>query len=161
MLGTIEEATLIRDWQVERLNAFDFDRYGEGPEGWTRVGTGLSRVAYLAPSGVVYKVQLHEVCYQTNKGEANALRRYWFTRMPKGCRLPRFRFYDLTGGGGGVMAMEYLGALLHHCEPEAERIRLKALQGELQELMWDVTDLHSWNLAVDEDGLLVPIDLAS
>lgn len=161
MLGNEEDARFIRDWYLNAVNEKG-DRWNlTPPEGWARLGGGCYRAAFLhEESGVVYKVQ-HSYGYgygQSNASEAETLRRYMFRKLPQGCRFPRYSFYELDGKG--VMAMERFSKLLRDYSRYAEGShywdRLRKLQGAL----YDVYDLHSANLAIDEENqLLVPIDL--
>lgn len=166
MLGNEADARFIRDWHFDTGSQKDAwgDRTQREPEGWKRLGAGCYRVAYLSPDGVVYKVQQHyakpgQWQSQSNKGEAETLRRYWLTKMPKGCRLPRWGFFELDGRG--VVAMELLGRTLSQVSQYSpEGSRYWGALGRLQDVMRDVYDLHGGNLAVDEENQkLVPIDL--
>lgn len=161
MLGSAEEAQFIRDWHRKRTAEGGYDRWSDAPpEGWTRLGSGCYRIAFLAPSGVAYKVQHTETSFQSNHGEANTLRRYFLTKMPKGCRLPRWKLYEFDEGSG-IMAMERFTKLLRdYGRYDAVGSKYWEAQRRLTDLMWDVYDFHGANLAVDvENDLLVPIDL--
>lgn len=158
MIGNADEALFIRDWYIglgpeRRYESFDT------PEGWERLGSGAYRAAFLSPSEVVYKVQ-HSYKYssQSNAGEAETLRRYWLTRMPKGCRLPRWSLYELDGKE--VMAMERFAKLLTSFPRCGKGSEYWSLVSVLEDVIRDQWDFHGANLAVDEEAkLLVPIDL--
>lgn len=166
MLGNEENARFIRDWYQEARGGerLPWRRWEDEPEGWTYLNHGVSRAAYLGPDGVVYKVQHYyggdENYYlgQSNSGEADTLRKHFLTKLPRGCRLPRFTYYELDGRG--VMVMEYFKKLLNqvpHSSPERSVLEspLRALRAVLR-----LEDLYGVNLAVDtERELLVPIDL--
>lgn len=161
MIGNESDAQFIRDYVLDRSER---DIYGEAfnaPEGWVRLGSGCYRSAWLhKESNVVYKVQ-HRYTNdygQSNAGEARNLKRYYLTKLPKGCRLPRFRHFELDGRS--VMAMERFDKLLkyvsYYDDPKGYHARL----AHLQEALRDLWDLHGANLAIDEENeLLVPIDL--
>lgn len=168
MLGNEEDARFIRDWHIAiTASEGDYDRKtGEyrSPEGWERLGSGCYRVAYLSPDGVVYKVQLYYAAPgryegQSNKTEVANLRKYWLTKMPEGCRLPRWGFFELDGRG--VMAMEQFNKLLkQYSKRDAEGSRYWTALNRLQNVMCDMYDFHGGNLAVDEENQkLVPIDM--
>lgn len=159
MIGNETDAEFIRDYVMD----IEGDYYRDGsvaPEGWQRLGSGCYRSAWLhEESGVVYKVQhTYSNSWQSNEGEADTLRRHFFKKMPKGCRLPRFRYFALDGRG--VIAMERFSRLLrdvgYYQDTEGYHNRLSDLQDALR----GVSDFHGGNLAIDEENkLLVPIDL--
>lgn len=165
MLGNAGEARFIRDWYIHNLSDKNGDRWTydgpHAPEGWEKLGSGCSRAAFLSPSGVVYKVQHNYDGYigQSNSGEASTLRRYFLKKMPRGCRLPRYTYYDLDGRS--VMAMERFSKLLsNYSRYGGDGERYWNALSRLQDAMLDLYDLHGANLAVDEENkLLVPIDL--
>lgn len=164
MLGNEEDARFIRDWHFGGRRDDWGNPVGELPEGWGRLGSGSYRIAYLSPDGVVYKVQQRyalpgEYEGQSNKSEAENLRRFWLIKMPPGCRLPRFQFFELDGKG--VMAMERLGRTLsQYSQWDEKGSNYWALRNKLYRTLTGVCDLHGGNLAVDEErDLLVPIDL--
>lgn len=158
MIGNIEEARFIRDWYRDYR---DSDPCGVGqPNGWRRMGSGCYRVAFLAPSGVVYKVQhWQNNSYQTNAGEAEKLRSLMFRKLPQGCRFPRYQLFELEGEG--VMAMERFNQTMRSISSySAEGKRLRALENRLIAALPELRDMHDDNIAVDEvNGQVVPIDL--
>jgi hypothetical protein len=89
------------------------------------------------------------------------LRLHWLTRMPKGCRLPRYRLIEL-GDGKNVMAMERFNRTLAEIDRySVQGILYWSLRDELQNAL-RLWDLHRHNLAIDEENnLLVPIDLGA
>lgn len=162
MIGNESDAQFIRDYVLE---GGERDIYGEvtsAPKGWVRLGSGCYRSAWLhEESNVVYKVEhwYSDGYGQSNAGEAKNLRRYYLTKLPEGCRLPRFGYFELDGRG--VVAMERFDKLLkyvsYYDDPHGYYTRLT----HLQEALRDLWDLHGANLAIDEvNKLLVPIDLA-
>lgn len=163
MIGNEADARFIRGWRIE-----DGQHNNNSPEGWEYLGRGCYRAAYLhVASNVVYKVQHdYDYSYQTNAGEAAVLKHLFYNvRMPKGCRLPRFKFFE-QGGSGGVLAMERFTTLLEdigsYTDPEGYYSRVRPLGNVLNHPDGRrVCDLHNENLAIDEERkLLVPIDLA-
>src|SRR5512139_3469767 len=152
MIGNIEEARFIREWCYE-------NDHWESPKGWRRLGSGCYRTAYLSPSGVVYKVERCSNSYQTNEGEAGALRRYMFRKFPQGCRLPRYQLFTFDEHEG-VMAMEHLPRLLRQVSRhDEEGAKIRALRARLVEALADTDDMHDDNIGITADGVLVPIDL--
>lgn len=163
MLGNEADARFIRDWYVEEREKREWDQR-DAPKGWTRLGAGCYRTVFLSPDGVVYKVQQHYAKPggyegQSNKTEVANLRKYWLKKMPEGCRLPRWGFFELDGRG--VVAMELLGKTLSQVSQYSdEGSRYWTALGRLQGVMRDMYDLHGGNLAVDEENQkLVPIDM--
>lgn len=160
MIGNADDARFICDWYIGQLSTHD--RYDVGaPKGWVRLGSGCYRAAFVSPDGVVYKVQhRRDAGAYGNAGEAQNLRRYWLTKMPKGCRLPRYRLFEL-GGEETVIAMERFSKLLTDVSRyQSPGDRYWALKSALENVMYDLYDLHGRNVAIDEENnLLVPIDL--
>lgn len=165
MIGNAEDARFIRDWSLRRYkdDPYGYDSAPSAPEGWKRLGKGCYRIAYLSPDGVVYKVE-HDYggagWPQSNRGEDKNLRRYRFTKMPEGCRLPRWQYFELDGKG--VMAMEKFDTLLWQFgRYEEGNGKYYVALRRLSLLMIDIGDFHAANLAVDPNGLLVPIDMGA
>ena len=118
-LGTLEEAQLI--YRRRKSGA------GPLPAGWRKLGEGISRQAYLSPTGTVYKIMGRQdnsneneylSCQKIKEGVKNNM-----TPLPKPwrvaeCKLykwdglvkkPRDYFtYDWTEGEVCVIAMEYI-----------------------------------------------------
>lgn len=161
MIGNEAEARFIHEWYRAWQAREDYwtDPGPMAPEGWERLGSGCYRIAFLAPSGTVYKVQSSSSSYQTNEAEAYTLRRYMFRKLPKGCRFPRYQLFMVTEGEG-VMAMERVASLLkEHSRYDGEGRRIRGLRNDLVETLYDLHDLHDANIGVAEDGAVVPIDL--
>lgn len=160
MLGTEENALFIRDWCLTQREK-EWTPDPVDPEGWTRLGSGRFREVYMGPDGHAYKVQ-HRYGRgesQSNASEAGVLRRHMLTKLPKGCRFPRWYFHELDGRG--VMVMERFQRIFSYLSWDEKR-DYENLVGPLERALEDVGDLHHLNLAVDlERKLLVPIDLGS
>lgn len=161
MIGNETEARFIHEWYRAWQNRED--RWGNpgplAPEGWKRLGSGCYRIAFLAPSGTVYKVQGSPSSFQSNVSEAYTLRRYMFQKLPKGCRFPRYQLF-MVKEGEGVMAMERMTSLLReYSQHREEHRRVRNLKRDLAEALHDLWDLHDDNVGVAEDGAVVPIDL--
>lgn len=160
MLGNESSAEFIRDWSLLMSKHY---RSEQAPQGWTRLGSGCYRVAYLnALEGIVYKV---ERCYgtggQTNEGEFQKLRSMRLTRLPEGIRFPRYHLYSLDGRT--VAAMEYLPKLLKDFgRYVGEGATYWNLKSKLCDTFPDLWDMHGANIAVDENTKeIVPIDLGA
>jgi hypothetical protein len=164
MIGNAEEAVFIHNWWHSPARG----SYSQPPAGWTYLGGGCYRSAYLAPSGVVYKVQkdLSGESWQTNYGEWQTWKRLYLScKMPKRSRLPQLGFYPVPGGENhlGVIAIEKLDGVYSYYgtykdengEPQYWSTVCSAI-GEAT----GVGDLYGDNLMIDEkNNLLVPTDL--
>lgn len=160
MLGNESSAEFIRDWSLLTSKHY---RPEQAPQGWTRLGSGCYRVAYLnALEGIVYKVEHRYGGFgQTNEGEFQKLRSMRLTRLPKGIRFPRYHLYSLDGRT--VAAMEYLPKLLKDFSRYGgEGATYWNLKSKLCDTLPDLWDMHGANIAVDENTKeIVPIDLGS
>lgn len=154
MLGTAEEALFIRDWFLASKNDYTAPRT---PKGWRRLGAGVSRCVFRSEAtGVVYKIEKRygdDEYGQSNRKEAETIRKFYLRKLPAGCRLPRFYLHGLDGKP--VMAMEAFTTLLRDARDRQSysgtRLRLERFTN-----LWD---LHDQNLAVDEvNKQLVIID---
>lgn len=134
----------------------------EIPEGWKYLAAGVSRRAYLSPSGVVYKVQRNpESDYQGNKGEHETAERVRKSGSVRGAYIPKTSLYEVPGSW--VIALEYMNGIRgdQHWEqcanaayygkgkcscmfPGAVRCAL-AIRRELQNKL-GLTDLHNENV---------------
>lgn len=158
MIGNIEEATLI----LRHVRSY---QEGQGwlyctpgaPEGWEVLGSGCYRIAYLSPSGVVYKVQLHRDSLQSNEGEFRNIREQFFRKMPIGCRLPRVGLFQADGEH--VIAMEHFTQLLRNFSYYSwEGGKYHAALDRLKSAV-PISDMHAANVAVDvENDQIIPID---
>ena len=161
LVGNQEEAKFIHDWWWEN----PYGRLSQAPGGWEYLGEGSFRAAYLAPSGVVYKVQKGRPSsrYQTNKGEYEAWRKLYFGRkMPAHSRLPKLGYFPINDEWG-VVAIERL---------TKSYSRLDCVPGTNDTITWSevidriarecrIGDLRGNNLFLDDDGkTIVPTDLA-
>lgn len=80
------------------------------PEGWKFLASGISRRAYLAPSGVVYKVQRNpESEYQGNKGEHETAEKVRRSGNVRGAYIPRTALYKVPGSW--VIALEFMDGI--------------------------------------------------
>lgn len=160
MLGNESSAEFIRDWSLLMSKHYRPER---APQGWTRVGRGCYRVAYLNESeGTVYKVEHSYGGFgQTNEGEYLKLRSMMLTRLPAGIRFPRYELHRLDGRT--VAAMEYVPRLLadfSNFEPDGNIYW--SLKNVLCRTFPDLWDMHAKNVGVDVNTKeIVPIDLGS
>lgn len=161
MIGNETEARFIHEWYRTQRSREDYrDNPGpQAPRRWKRLGSGCYRIAFLAPSGAVYKVQNSPTSCQSNVSEAATLRRYMFRKLPKGCRFPRYQLF-MVKEDEGVMAMERMESLLRdYSQYKEEHRRVRVLKNDLVDALYDLWDLHDGNIGVAEDGAVVPIDL--
>lgn len=157
-IGHEHDARFIRDWSI--LMAENC-RYGETPpSGWTRLGAGAYRSVFLnEATQTAYKVEhQYNGVGQSNASEARNLRKLYLRKMPGGCRLPRWSLYELDGRT--VMAMEKFNKLIRDFNQyDQEGATYHASYYRLKRAMHEFWDLHQQNVAVDDNGLVVPIDL--
>jgi len=164
MIGNAEEAQFIEHWYRNVRDRYDYGNT-TAPEGWTYLGEGCYRTAYLAPSGVVYKVQQSMLSdgWQTNEGEwENWKRIYISCKMPKHSRLPKLTYFPV-GEKRGVIAIERFTRNL-------SRVNFYAAENgvdywQVRDQIGKVTglaDLGGSNLFVDDETKqLVPTDLGA
>lgn len=149
-IGTEEEAGFILYWHLHVASKSSYYEQPEPPKGWSRLGSGCYRIAYLSPSGVVYKVQGRYMAddeqYQSNKTETANLRKYALKKFPKGCRLPRWsEFYF---GTKTVVAMEKFDKLLRQLS-YTERDSTNVARQRMLNVVTTLHDLHDANMAYD------------
>lgn len=160
MIGNRGYATYIRDWVRDEQKRTGGSYYcpREAPAGWKYIGQGCYRAAYLAPDGVIYKVQAHEQSYQSNLSEYkkyNLLRIQH--RMPEGARFPLMCNFRIEGADT-INAMDYVGPVLSQYEGPDRQKHVATLSTIAWRL--NIGDMHQGNAAVDEKlGVIVPIDL--
>lgn len=156
MIGNIEDAELIGEWDYETL-----------PDGWFDVGEGSSRNAYISPDGVVYKVE------QRPDG-SNSLEYMNYLKIQEagplsGWAVPETSLYILSESKA-VIAMEYIeGVDDIECEANTapdfkctcHRKPCVAYEWEVAHHFWGVVDLSYENIRVMPDGTRVLIDLGA
>lgn len=158
LVGNQEEATLIHNWYHD-------DRWSRAalPEGWTKLGEGSFRAAYLSPSGVVYKVQKDlRYGYQTNRGEYAKWRDLYFNcKMPQYSRLPKLGYFPINDSYG-VVAIEKLSKSYNYwgAVPGDDGTYWNQVVDRISQVC-RVGDLGGDNLFLDDDEkAIVPTDLA-
>jgi hypothetical protein len=125
------------------------------PAGWKFLAAGISRRAYLAPSGVVYKVmKTVGATYQGNASEHETAERCRRSGSVKGAILPRTALYKVPGCS--VIALEFMDGIREDkhwdkcwgkCScafPGSPRCAVK-IREDIQRV-WGLTDLHSQNV---------------
>ena len=152
-IGTEEEAGFILYYHLQAQASTNSWEYPEPPEGWTRLGSGCYRVAYLAPSGVVYKVQGRydkdgDRRWQSNFSEVQNLRRHHLKRLPKGCRIPRWNSFEFPEGKI-VVAMEKFDRLVRSLTWQ-EREDTREARVRMLDAVDGIYDTHDANLAYDD-----------
>lgn len=128
------------------------------PDGWKFLAAGVSRRAYLSPTGVVYKVQRDPGSdYQGNKGEHETAERVRKSGEVRGAYIPRTALYEVPGSW--VIALEYMHGVRGdwhwetYCYPGGKcgcgfpgyRRCASAIKRELQSKL-GLTDLHNENV---------------
>ena len=165
MIGNAEEAEFIHNWWHSPLRK----DYNDAPEGWTYLSGGYYRVGYLAPSGVVYKVQkdLSNEGWQTNKGEWDNWKRLYLTcKMPKRSRLPKLGYWPVSADNElGVIAIELLDGAYGYYRTFSDK---DGNVGYWSDVLREVTyatrlhDLYGNNVMISEkEQVLVPTDLGA
>lgn len=162
MLGNAAEAQFIHNWYHSPDRTCN-----RPPEGWTHLGGGSFRSAYLSPSGVVYKVQknLSGSRYQTNYGEWETWKRlYLGCKMPEYSRLPRLNYFPIPGKVNvGVIAIEKLEDCYTSYGTFIDKHGDVQCWGDVASRVSNVTrvgDLYGDNVMIDrKNNLLVPTDL--
>lgn len=135
------------------------------PDGWTLIGEGSYRTAYLAPDGLVYKVQHDTDAYNGGPSEneeefMNYSKNSAILKASEGkCRLARSRYFRSVN----VIAMEYVPMgkcaytdpedIWSNATDEAEPL-IKILQ------RFDFYDHAPANLWFDTEGILTMVDYA-
>ncbi|AXH68937.1 hypothetical protein SEA_SPARKLEGODDESS_258 [Streptomyces phage SparkleGoddess] len=85
----------------------------EMPEGWKYLAAGVSRRAYLSPTGVVYKVQKTPGSdYQGNRGEHQTAEYVRSLGNVVGAVIPRTELYEVPGCY--VIALEFMDGIRGH-----------------------------------------------
>lgn len=153
-------------WSAEKENLMIYGPSFEVlPEGWTFLGAGISRVAFLAPDGFVYKIPHYLLNEDHTGGKHDNFEDFRHTNFNEamtyavfgekiasehpGYRLARSEYlYDID-----VQVMEYV---------ERDEIRcLKFGDTRLFE-SYGITDLHGGNVWVSaKDGAVVCVDYAA
>lgn len=128
----------------------------EMPEGWSMVGSGSFRTAVMHDeTGIVYKVEdWRDDPDYSNRGEyetAEELRQIAWERV----RIPDVVLFDTEHGD--VLAMEYVSGTMGTASPSSEFREARKEMFEKGRLV----DMHGDNFLFDDDGYLVPVDLAS
>lgn len=164
LVGNQEEATFIHDWYHEVGGR---NRGNTAPEGWKYLNSGSFRAAYLAPSGVVYKVQkdIGLYCgYQTNEGEYEKWRSLYFgCKMPRYSRLPKLGYFPIKEGVGVIAIERFSKSYRYYGEFKDERGISHYWSDVVREITnkCKVGDLSGSNLFLDDDEkTIVPVDLA-
>jgi hypothetical protein len=163
MIGTEAMAKKAKSFS-ERLDNDPWFSTLDLPHGWSIVGEGAYRVAYLGPDGVVYKVQ-----HDSESGKWDENLEEW-----QNGQLYSDKVREATNGKArlaecdyfsdcNVIAMEYVPRernsstfdWLKDCYIYAEGVKplIKAIKK-----VTDITDLHSDNCWFGPDGILTVID---
>lgn len=152
-IGTRALAREILEWS--------FDTTRRMPSGWEKAGSGSFRSVYLhKPTNVVYKVQDYTMRGYANKSELRTIKRLR-SGTNDGWLTPHLRIPNATGytfGDDVVLAMEYVEGRsmpVWDGTDNAEEGRTALL------FIGRFADMHGHNFKIQDDGTVIPIDLAS
>lgn len=152
-IGTRAHAREILEWS--------FNMTRRMPSGWEKAGSGSFRSVYLhKATSVVYKIQDYDMRGYANKSELRAVKRLR-SGTNDGWLTPHLRIPNATGytfGDDLVLAMEYVEGKsmpVWNGSSEAEEGRTALL------FIGRFDDMHGHNFKIQDDGTVVPIDLAS
>ena len=124
------------------------------PDGWKYLGSGWSRDAFLGPDGVVYKVarsgryQSRSTALNCSRSEAKFYKANCEKARSIGLRLAACRLLN-----NSVLAMEYV--------PHDKTKTVVWADITKAEIHLGLSDLHTGNVAMDENGVLTIIDYAA
>ncbi len=102
MIGTQAEAELI--YRRRKTG------WGPTPKGWKKIGQGSYRDVYLAPSGVVYKLEKVNYFTEANVKEFENYRRIKSKRV-RGWKVPKTQLFMVDSNP--VIAMEFVDGEKH------------------------------------------------
>ncbi len=175
MIGCMEEAATLAEYDIEYDGGFEVIP----PEGWEFIGDGAYRWAFRSPSGVVYKLENEDGEFEGhNCREFENIQRCKLIPV-QGWRVPEASVYK--AGGRNIIAMEYIpgGVNDKMCQKSFEQNSYNKRSGrkykctcgkprgrctaevwyDIREA-WDIEDIHTGNIRVEEDGTRVLIDVA-
>lgn len=155
-IGSLEEAEFIVGYIERRSKDYSGLRAEDGvgaPQGWEFLGAGCDRSVWGSPSGVAYKVPHNPDDQAQSENEISHLDWAWKLTPPEGCRIPQFDSFwvnDIL-----VVAMEVVrGECLYRIDDNADLRRLARICQEV----YGLRDLHTENVMLDTEGVLVPVD---
>jgi hypothetical protein len=175
MIGCVEEAAELVEFGIEHDEHWDVI----APEGWEFLGDGAYRYAFRSPSGVVYKIENEDGEYEGhNNREFENIQRCKLIPV-QGWRVPEATVYHVNGHD--VIAMEYIagGESDILCQKSFEYRTYNRLSGRKYKCTcgkpkgrciaevwhdiseaWDIEDIHTGNIRIEENGTRVLIDVA-
>lgn len=146
--------------QISRENlaiAAKIDWRYPAPKGWTFLGAGSSRAAYLAPDGLVYKVCKYKDDTFQSRCEVKAVWRWRKRDLPEWCIIPR-AYFDAEHA---IVVMEHFEGSQPRCHSyscvceQSECWYLKLRQ--IASMGW--ADCQTANAVLTSDGKIVIVDL--
>lgn len=157
-IGNEHDAQTILHWVRSHSSQYGVPYCVEqesAPYQWEFVGHGSFRSVWLSPEGVAYKVDHSSGRWNGQcQEEIENLKAAWEKGTIDGTRLPKFTEYDL--GDDIVVAIELIkGSTLSKYSGDSRDYY--SLMREV-ERYYRLRDIHTENVMVDEEGLLVPID---
>jgi hypothetical protein len=152
-IGCFEDARLIGEW----------DHNNPLPDGWHYIGDGEERIAYLSPSGIVYKVDTRS---GSNRREYFNICLIELTNPLKNWRVPEATLYEIDKQNS-VIAMEYIGgrdpqecgSTLSSSECTCYQFPCIGIEWETVSVLWGVKDLDNCNVRLMDDGTKVLVDV--
>lgn len=158
MAGTLKEARLAstfipvpEDLMPEEGYPYDL------PDGWIHLGSGGYRTVFLSPRGWVYKI-LNGRWRDDNTREYNEMEFNNYVRCSrdkiKGWYVPKTTLYYVDDTS--VIAMEYIDGEFDGGGDD-EPVWNRAWDAVTE--IWDMIDLHPWNVLVMASGTRALIDL--
>jgi hypothetical protein len=155
-LGSEEDARLI------------YEKGGKIPKGWKKIGYGAYRIAYLAPSGVVYKVAKRYYPVTSSSKNDNDVEFDNYVRIVskgvsyRGWRIPKLYAYTWIDAMSSlnitVVACEYIKGAHEEINWDRERERYNLIDAAFAK--FDLFDAHTGNYVLAGDGKRYIVDLA-
>lgn len=138
--------------------AITYDQYNKThvnlPEGWSVVGTGCSRVAFLSTSGVLYKIG-YSKWEDDQAGMETRNQRTHAKMLPQGWRFPTTSVF--TVNDRKVIAMQFIsGGPVDWIEQRNLRAQMTQRYGS----RWKIEDIGHDNCKVGADGINYIVDAA-
>lgn len=124
------------------------------PKGWSYLGSGAWRHAFLGPDGLVYKVNVSHALYSTGEDQYYVWREF----MEENVSIPGIRFAAMDFlFDSNVQVCEYAKGS-HPGEEWDLWEMMDSINAVSKSFKGRFLDLHSANVIVEDDGTLCIID---